>query len=123
MLYAYGFNNITSKAFSDYYSQNGNRFQCRDYFNKFPNSMADQICNSNSLTLDNYQGIVTWTIAMYLYFDPDYLQKEDPTKQDWRLFKEWDAGKFIMEELKIESKDEFELYYKQSMIQSAMNQI
>ena len=41
MLYAFGFNNVTSKAFQDVYRQNSNRFSCRDYFNKFKDNKAD----------------------------------------------------------------------------------
>lgn len=122
-LYAYGFNNITSQAFQDVYKANSNKFQCRDYFNKFENNLADLICNSNSLTLDNYQGIVTWTIAIYLYFDPEYLQSDDVSKYDWNKFTEWDAIGFILSETGIKTKEDLMSQIDSSLIKTIMNQI
>lgn len=91
LLQRYTLNNITMKAFSDIYKKNKNKFRCRDYFNVF----GDTICNSNSLSLDSYQGIVTWVIAIQL----DYSRGVDPA--------EWDARSFILKELGKESEEGF----------------
>ena len=119
VLYAYTFNNITSKAFADVYKQNNNRFQCNDYFNQFANGVIEKICNSNSLSLDSYEGIVTWTIAMYLYFDPEYLQKDS---KDWDKYKEWDALKFISDQLDMTTENVLK-FARTSYIQTVFDNI
>lgn len=100
-LWAFAFNNITSKAFSDSYKSRIDTHSCKDYFDSFSDSQIDMICNSNQLSLDNYQGIVTWTIAMYWNFDTEYRWQDE---KDWAKYKEWNAHKFIEEQLGVGSK-------------------
>ena len=57
----YTLNNITMKAFNDVYTDKKKQILCREYFNKY----GDAICNSNLLSLDNYEGVVIWVIALF----------------------------------------------------------
>lgn len=91
LLQRYTLNNITMKAFVDVYKKQ-NQFRCRDYFNIY----GDTICNSNSLSLDSYQGIVTWVIALQLDYTPG---QPDP--------EEWDARSFILKQLGKEKEPGF----------------
>lgn len=58
-LWAFTFNNITSKAFSDVYKSQIETKSCTDYFDGFPDKQIEQICNDDDLSINTYQGIVT----------------------------------------------------------------
>lgn len=106
LLQRYTLNNITMKAFADVYKSKKNQYQCRDYFNIY----GDTICNSNSLSLDSYEGIVTWTIALQLAYKPG---KVDPA--------EWDARSYILKQLGKEKEPEFwDQVYNNSLLNTTM---
>jgi hypothetical protein len=93
----YTLNNITMKAFEEIYVRDQHKASCRDYFNSY----ADTICNSNHLSLDNYEGIVTWIIAV---FNNSGLGPHDKHGEDPH---EWKAIEFIMKKLGLKDKPAF----------------
>jgi len=58
----YVFNNVTMKAFAQRYSDQKATYSCQNYFTA---SYAERICSNNLLSLDNYNGIILWVIAVY----------------------------------------------------------
>lgn len=105
-LQRYTLNNITGKAFADVYKKNKNKYRCRDYFNIY----GDTICNSNSLSLDSYQGVITWVIALQLDYPPG---SPDP--------EEWDARSFILKQLgKSEEPNFWDQVYTNSLLNTTM---
>jgi len=73
LLTEYTYNNISTKAFSDMYHKNTIQYPCVAYFS----SMQREICNSNAISLENYQGIILWTLAGFNNRgkNPDYAPK------------------------------------------------
>lgn len=66
ILKQYVFNNITMKAFNNFYINNKGIWSCKEYFLSF----QTQICNNNLLSLDKYDGVILWVLAFYQDWQP-----------------------------------------------------
>lgn len=66
VLKQYVFNNVTMKAFYDYYNNHKGNSPCTNYFK----TSSLQICNHNILSLDRYEGVILWVLAYYKDFQP-----------------------------------------------------
>lgn len=107
LLSLYTYNNITMRALQHVYQQNKDTLSCFNYFRQF----ESVICNSNTLSLDKYSGIVTWIIA--------YFQEVDKEEEG---IKDWDAREYIIKELDITPQD-FTSIIIDSGFQRAIKQI
>ena len=76
ILSLYTLNNITMKAFNNYYQQNIDIYPCTKYFEfRLENTekLTTKICDSATLKIESYEALTTWIEAI-LEPDPVYYQ-------------------------------------------------